>query len=466
MRGWKLVRRAKTERCVQFTRGGAPIAPVVMGVAVAAAVVSTVPAVRFHLAGPAAGAIVLTARGMTEMFAGYLPSQRFVRTASRVHFGVAVALGVMAVGDLGFVVVRATFTPDGGAAAVLPYQFAGAAVLAAAALAPRGTVARRPRRSMLLAPVAAVTAVLLVLADLGAIPSFATQPGADQPDMSGLRLATCALFALAAVALAANREARKEPLIKWLAVAACLGAIAQLERYADQAPTVPTFTWTHVFLLGVVVALLVGSFGEVRDYHRRLAEVAVADERRRLARDLHDGLAQEVAFIASQSRSLAVESGDERLDEIAVAAERALDDSRAVVGALTRARGLPLSASIALQAQEFARRWGLRVKLTLEPEVAVPPAKEQAILRIVGEALSNAARHAHASTIDIRLDHRDGPLMVAVSDDGRGFDPDAARMQAHGFGLRTMSERARLVGGEVRFVTEPGRGTRVEIAIP
>jgi signal transduction histidine kinase len=141
-----------------------------------------------------------------------------------------------------------------------------------------------------------------------------------------------------------------------------------------------------------------------------------------------------------------------------------LDDSRAVVGALRRPSGAPLSASIAQQAQEFARRWGLRIELSLEPEVAVSPEKEQAILRIVGEALSNAARHAHASTVGIRLDQREGPLLVAVSDDGRGFDAD---IQAdRGFGLRGMCERARLVGGDVRLVSEPGRGTRVEIAMP
>jgi signal transduction histidine kinase len=192
----------------------------------------------------------------------------------------------------------------------------------------------------------------------------------------------------------------------------------------------------------------------------------VADERRRVARDLHDGLAQEVAFIASQTKHLAVQSGDQRLDEIAVAAERALDDSRAVVGALTRSSGMPLNASIALQAQEFARRWGLRVQLALEPEVTAAPAKEEAILRILGEALSNAARHAEASTVDISLDHRSGPLRVAVSDDGRGFDAEEECLAARGFGLRTMCERARLVGGDVRFVSEPGRGTRVEIAIP
>ena len=379
---------------------------------------------------------------MAEVFAGYLAGQRFVRTASREDFGVAVGLGVMAVADVVLVLNGVTLAPDGGsAAAVLPYQFVGAGVLAAAALSPRRPMFRRPRRYMILAAVAAVALVLLLLAELAVIPGLGVRP-AEPHDIVLLRLATCALLVIAAVGLAGNRVMREEPLTLWLAVSALLAALALLERFAAPAPVLAMFTWVHVFQLGAVLALLVGSLGEVRGYHRRLADVAVAEERRRVARDLHDGLAQDLAFIASQSKYLAGQSGDQRLSEIAVAAERALDDSRAVVGALTRASRTPLSASIALQAQEFARRWGLSVQLALEPGVDLAPEKEQAILRIVGEALSNAARHAQASTVDIRLGYRDGPLLVAVSDDGRGFDAEAERIAERGFGLRNMCERA------------------------
>jgi signal transduction histidine kinase len=435
-------------------------------VALAVAVITAFPEMRFHVVRPTAAALVLTARGLAEVFAAYAASRRLARTGSGRYFGIAVALGVMAVADLGFVIARATLAPDGEAAAVLPYHFVGAALLATAALAPRRALTRRMRPLAILTAVAAISGVLLLVGELGVIPSLAARLTTDAPDIALLRLATCALYALAALALALNRDARTEPLIKWLAVAACVGSVAQLERLGDAHSALTTLTWMHVYLIAFVVALLIGSLTEVRDHQRRLAELVVADERRRVARDLHDGLAQEVAFIASQTKYLAVQSGDQRLDEIAVAAERALDDSRAVVGALTRSSGLPLNASIALQAQEFARRWGLRVQLALEPEVATAPDKQQAILRIVGEALSNAARHAEASTVDISLDRRSGPLRVAVSDDGRGFDAEAVSLAARGFGLGTMCERARLVGGDVRVVSEPGHGTRVEIAIP
>jgi signal transduction histidine kinase len=173
-----------------------------------------------------------------------------------------------------------------------------------------------------------------------------------------------------------------------------------------------------------------------------------------------------VAFIASQCKYLAGTSGDQRLRQIATVAERAVDESRSVVGGLTRASGLPFDACIAQQAREFADRWGLEVELALQPEVQVAPEHEQAILRIVGEALANAVRHGHARHVDIRLGQDEGRLRVAVSDDGAGFEPGAALDTGGGLGLRTMRERARLIGGEVSLESTPGSGTRVEIALP
>jgi signal transduction histidine kinase len=106
------------------------------------------------------------------------------------------------------------------------------------------------------------------------------------------------------------------------------------------------------------------------------------------------------------------------------------------------------------------------VEISLQPEVDVAPDKEEAILRIVGEALANAARHANARTVNIRLGNVDGSLRVAVSDDGRGFDSDDEELAERGFGLRSMRERAQLIGGHVNLNSQPGAGTRVEIGIP
>jgi signal transduction histidine kinase len=83
----------------------------------------------------------------------------------------------------------------------------------------------------------------------------------------------------------------------------------------------------------------------------------------------------------------------------------------------------------------------------------------------VGEALSNAAQHADATTVKIDVGSRDGRMSVSVCDDGCGFDAEAAHLSAEGFGLRSMRERAELAGYELRLESEPGSGTRLEIAL-
>jgi signal transduction histidine kinase len=440
---------------------------VVLGALVTLVVVA-VPGLRLAVDSAAAGAIVVTARAMAELVGAALAAQRFGRTASRLDFGIAVGLGVMAGADVVYAVGRATLAPDAvSAVPVLPYQLVGAGVLVAAALAPDRPLSRRARQRPIIVAVAMSLVALLVMHAARLLPA-ARLVGGDEPvDVVLLRIAACALLAVGAIAFAfAGRRRRgRDDLIRWLAAALALSALAQLERIAVAPGAATAFTWASVLQLGAAGALLTGAIQEVRTYQRQIAELAVHDERRRIARDLHDGLAQELAFIVNQTRYLADRSDDQHLELVASSAQRALDDSRFVIGALTRASGQRLGASLALQAQEFARRWGLTVELEIEEDLHLAPEKEHAVLRIVGEALSNAARHAEASTVAIRMGGRDGRLHVAVHDDGRGFDLEAEGAAASGFGLRSMRERVELLGGDLRLESEPGRGTRVEFAL-
>jgi signal transduction histidine kinase len=448
-------------------RGLGSVSAVVLLAAMLSVLVAAIPSLHLAVGGPVAATIVITARGMAELFAALLAAQRFRRTASRRDLGVAVGLGVMAVTDLVFSLGRATLAADAASAvAVLPYQLVGAGLLAAAALVPDRPLSRRGHQRLVIAGVAVIGIGVLAMQTVGLPPGERDIGGAGPLDVVPLRIVTCALLTVAAAGLGWGRRHGRDPLMRWLGAALALAALAQLQRIVVPADAAPVFTWANVLQLGAAAALVAGAIEEIRGYQRRLGELAVADERRRIARDLHDGLAQEVAFIASQSRYLAERSGgDERLELIALSAERALDDSRFVIGALTRVSGQPLGASLAMQAREFARRWGVDVTLEIQDDVDVAPEKEQAILKIVGEALSNAARHAHASTVSICLGDRDGRLYVAVHDDGRGFDADAERAAARGFGLRSMRERAQLVGGDLWLESQPGGGTRVELAL-
>jgi signal transduction histidine kinase len=198
------------------------------------------------------------------------------------------------------------------------------------------------------------------------------------------------------------------------------------------------------------------------------AALAVAEERRRLARELHDGVAQDLAFIVSQSLRLTRSFPDEpALERIAAAAERALDDSRTTINGLAKPGPATLAAAVCDQAHEIAERAGLRLELEVADGIERTAEVEHAVLRIIREATSNAARHADATTLSISVSSTAAGLRVRVADDGRGFDTArVANSGSTGFGLVSMDERARALGGHMRLESRPGVGTVVELALP
>jgi signal transduction histidine kinase len=186
-----------------------------------------------------------------------------------------------------------------------------------------------------------------------------------------------------------------------------------------------------------------------------------------MARELHDGVAQELAFIVSQASSLARhERPAGPLQSIALAGERALIDSRRAIHKLTRPDAATLHEAITEQASQWAERAGLKLEVQMPENVQTSPEMQHAILRIVQEAISNAVRHAGATRLMVSLSERDGSVTVRISDDGRGFDAGPANREQpdRGFGLVSMAERAEAFGGQLRLESEPGGGTVVEVA--
>jgi signal transduction histidine kinase len=427
-----------------YSRMG-PVTMAVALVAVLSAVAVAIPSEPPYLDTVSGEVALITARGIAEALAALLAALRFRRNASRSSYALAVGFGVLAAADIVFALLDpVTAVP----AAELPFRVVGAGLLAAAALAPVQALVRRPHVSMVLAGV-----------NVGVLAGWLLG-GADAP-ASVLAGAVFVLLAAAGAAFIIRSRPRPEAVGRWLGAGLMPAALAQLDRLWGLG----TPAWSQGLEVTSIAVLVVGSAVEVRRIHLRQTDEVLAAERRRLARELHDGIVQELAFIASQSQDLA-RSGNRRLEEIAASADRALGEARTLVGALKRGSGLPLSASIALQGQEFARRFGVTVRLALDEEVDVAPEKRQAVLRIVGEALSNAARHADAGKIEIVLGSSERGLRVAVRDDGRGFDPRREEVTQCGFGLQSMRERAQIVGGELELESAPGTGTTVVLAIP
>lgn len=199
--------------------------------------------------------------------------------------------------------------------------------------------------------------------------------------------------------------------------------------------------------------------------HRKQVGAAILEERRRVARELHDGVANELAFLVTRAQLVALAHPEvDGLPELESTARRALDEARLAIAAMTRQSDETLDAAIAAAAEEVAWREGATVHLRLDRGITVPADVRDSMARIVREAVANAIRHGDAKELTVVLSQGDG-IRLEVIDDGRGFDPGRPRVGGGGFGLVSMSERARALGGALRVTSRPGAGTRVEVEV-
>jgi signal transduction histidine kinase len=200
------------------------------------------------------------------------------------------------------------------------------------------------------------------------------------------------------------------------------------------------------------------------------------EERARLAREIHDTLAQGFVGISSQLDAVAM-----CMPEESTPARSYLDMARRMARhSLTEARRsvMDLRAS-ALEGQDLAaaiesgtRLWmaGSGVELAVEvmgPGAKLPEEMEQHLLRIAQEAVTNALKHAGASRIDVRLQLEARRIHLRIRDNGRGFDQqDVFSSRAGHFGVIGMRERAERLGGELLLASNPGEGTEVQVTVP
>ena len=221
----------------------------------------------------------------------------------------------------------------------------------------------------------------------------------------------------------------------------------------------------HVALNAIFTILLgVGAVavGIYSQWRRTLG--AINEERLRIARDLHDGLAQELAYLRMETRRRAASDPGGRAERVAVAAERALTESRCAIDALRSGVEEAFEVEISELADELATREGARVSVRIDPTVQVDRADRDALLRIMREAISNGVRHGHATELALELTGGDA-IRMAVRDNGAGFVPGGPRRPGS-FGLASMRARAHAVGGDLSVQSAPGRGTVVEVTLP
>jgi len=196
-------------------------------------------------------------------------------------------------------------------------------------------------------------------------------------------------------------------------------------------------------------------------------------EKTRIARELHDELAQSLTAIkmdATWIREAMPRDADAvraRLDDMLGLLDTTVAATRRIASDLRPLLldDLGLVPAIEWLTHNFSQRHGVPCRLSLDEDVELGEPYATAVFRIVQESLVNVAKHAGASRVDVRIERTGEAVMLEVADDGAGFSPDAPR-KTGSLGLMGLRERARLLRGTVEIDTAPGRGTRIRVAIP
>lgn len=237
---------------------------------------------------------------------------------------------------------------------------------------------------------------------------------------------------------------------------------------------------------------VVGAFASARDVteslriqqeitasRQRLRELAVQteaareNERKHIAREVHDELGQvltalrmDLSFLGKQNFADA-EALKQKADTMKALVDRAIQGVRNVASSLRpAAMDMGLVSAIEWVCGEFATRTGMACELhAAQDQVDLDEARGVVLFRILQESLTNITRYAQASRVDVSLGLRDGQLWLEVRDNGQGFDLTAAR-QKKSYGLLGMQERAIALGGQVEIDSAPGQGTRISVTIP
>ncbi len=212
--------------------------------------------------------------------------------------------------------------------------------------------------------------------------------------------------------------------------------------------------------------------------YAQLREMTMLEERQRIAREMHDGLAQALSslhFRTSRAQDLLKANETARvqatLEEIRKMAEAAYEDIRqSIFGLRTMvSRSLGLVPTLTEYLHDWSLQNGVTADLQIRDErrIRLSPEAELQLIRIIQEALANVRKHAAARYARVRFELEGDHVLVTVADDGKGFHPaQLPRSRNKGYGLETMRERAESVGGSLKVQSQPGRGTSVLVRLP
>jgi signal transduction histidine kinase len=405
-----------------------------------------------------------TAIAGVALIVSVLASIRFLVDGRVLDLLVAAGFWSIALGTTAFGLVPllgGDTLPPFAAWALVGSRLLGAALIAVAPWTDGRLKSRRPA----LVAVGIGVAALLASAGMGlSTPQWGTADAVEFVEGSSVVIAATLLSCLWLVALIGfgiryRRYGRD--LDSWLCLSVTLALFADLHLVLT--PIVSSeFVLQGDFLRLIAFGLLlVGVWRAIAD-----AEFgrAVADERGRVAREIHDGLAQYLFAISTQVNML--ETGaplEQVLPRLKRASTAAQQEARFAVLALSSAGGSArFDSALRRYVEVLTADGALEVELDVDRAVRLAPDEQIEVFRIVQEGLGNARRHAGAKHVDVEITQRNGRRVVLVRDDGVGFDEETAEP---GQGLENMKLRADAIQGQLSLSSTPGRGTAIEVVL-
>jgi signal transduction histidine kinase len=378
-------------------------------------------------------------------------------------------------------------------------RFVAAALLLIGGLAAiRRTVLQRRQAALLVLAPAILTLTLLgllrrselvsplsseALSHLQRLPGEPIELSLLSTGLLGVQLAIGAMFVGAAWVAYRTCVSEDRPADAYLAAGFILAGFSQVHLAVNPGSYAALVTTGDLLRVTFYGALLAGVIVQSRSDARTIqaaneelrllrdAEIdhALLEERARLAREVHDGLAQDLWYARlKQGRLAQLVEGDEEkalAQDVMDAIDSGIADARQTVMAMRAATtDATLLEVIERYVDDFGDRFALDVRFESSGSLPELTARAQAeVLRIIQEALNNVRKHADATVIRVHAAVEDGAMRISVADNGRGFVPGAA---SNGFGLVSMQERAGLIGAGLDVRSAPADGTRVTLSIP
>jgi signal transduction histidine kinase len=216
----------------------------------------------------------------------------------------------------------------------------------------------------------------------------------------------------------------------------------------------------------------------LREREQRIAELSghllrvQEEERKRISRELHDETGQALMVIRlylGMMETGNTAKGVRKIRETVEVVDRTIEGIRRIIGKLSPLvlQELGLVAAIRKEAKDLARNTGVKARVMIAENVGrLASGTEQAIYRVVQEALHNVAKHAHAKNVTVQVERADELVQVVVEDDGVGIQSHSSNSRDHSFGLAGIKERVAMLGGTSRVISTKGKGTRIEISVP